>query len=101
MSTLFVRHTKMYWNALAHAAVPVQSHQESLSAGVHRVTVPAFREVVGYPSLLILHLSYIEGYYNRVRRHSALGDKTPAEFEREINLNKKGACSESIASGKT
>ena len=26
---------------------------------------------------------YIEGYYNRVRRHSALGYKSPEEFERE------------------
>ncbi len=34
--------------------------------------------------------SYIEGYYNRVRRHSALGYKSPDEFEREINLKKKG-----------
>ncbi len=25
--------------------------------------------------------SYIEGYYNRVRRHSALGYKSPAEYE--------------------
>ena len=45
--------------------------------------------------------SYIEGYYNRVRRHSALGYKTPAEFEREINLKKKGSSSESFVSGKT
>jgi transposase InsO family protein len=45
--------------------------------------------------------SYIEGYYNRVRRHSALGYKTPAEFEREYNLEKKGASSERIVSGKT
>ncbi len=45
--------------------------------------------------------SYIEGYYNRVRRHSALGDKTPAEFERDINLKKKGESSESFVSGKT
>ena len=27
--------------------------------------------------------NYIEGYYNRVRRHSALGYKSPEEFERE------------------
>ena len=31
--------------------------------------------------------SYIEGYYNRVRRHSGLGYKTPAEFEREWHIN--------------
>ena len=33
---------------------------------------------------------YIEGYYNRVRRHSALGYKTPAEFARDSNLKKIG-----------
>lgn len=27
--------------------------------------------------------NYIEGYYNRLRRHSALGYKSPEEFERE------------------
>jgi len=45
--------------------------------------------------------SYVKGYYNRVRRHSALGYKSPDEFEREINLKKKGSSSESIVSGKT
>ena len=45
--------------------------------------------------------SYIEGYYNRVRRHSALGYKSPDEFERGINLKKKGSSSERIVSGKT
>lgn len=45
--------------------------------------------------------SYIEGYYNRVRRHSALGYKSPEEFEREINLKKKGESSERVVSGKT
>jgi len=33
--------------------------------------------------------SYIEGYYNRVRRHSSLGYKTPEEFEREWHINNK------------
>ncbi len=45
--------------------------------------------------------SYIEGYYNRVRRHSSLGYKSPDEFEREINTKKKGSSSESFVSGKT
>jgi transposase InsO family protein len=45
--------------------------------------------------------SYIEGYYNRMRRHSALGYKTPEEFEREINITKKGVSSERVASSKT
>ena len=42
--------------------------------------------------------SYIEGYYNRVRRHSSLGYKSPDEFEREINLKKKGENSERVVS---
>lgn len=45
--------------------------------------------------------AYIEGYYNRVRRHSALGYKSPAEYEREFNNAKKGSNSESLVSGKT
>ena len=36
------------------------------------------------------NVSYIEGYYNRARRHSASGYKTPAEFECDINLKQKG-----------
>jgi len=42
--------------------------------------------------------SYIEGYYNRVRRHSSLGYKTPAEFEQEFNTKKKGSSNESFVS---
>jgi len=45
--------------------------------------------------------SYIEGYYNRARRHSALGYKTPEEFEREGELTTKGESSERVVSGKT
>jgi transposase InsO family protein len=45
--------------------------------------------------------SYIEGYYNRVRRHSALGYKSPEEFEREIEIKKKEKSNERVASGKT
>ena len=40
--------------------------------------------------------SYIEGYYNRVRRHSSLGYKSPADFERDFNNQKKGSSSESF-----
>ena len=39
--------------------------------------------------------SYIEGYYNRVRRHSAIGYKTPEEFERDHNTKKNGESRES------
>ncbi len=28
---------------------------------------------------------YVEGFYNRVRRHSSLGYISPAEFERTYN----------------
>jgi transposase InsO family protein len=45
--------------------------------------------------------SYIEGYYNRARRHSALDYKTPDEFEREWDFNTKGESSERVVSGKT
>ncbi len=45
--------------------------------------------------------SYIEGYYNRVRRHSALNYKSPEEFEWEIKFKTKGSSSESIVSRKT
>lgn len=41
---------------------------------------------------------YIEGYDNRVRRHSALDYKSPEELEREINLKKKGSSSGSFVS---
>jgi transposase InsO family protein len=43
----------------------------------------------------------IEGYYNRERRHSALGYKTPEEFEREWGLKTKGESSERVSSGQT
>ena len=45
--------------------------------------------------------SYIEGYYNRMRRHSALAYKTPDEFEREWESKTKGESSERVMSGKT
>ena len=45
--------------------------------------------------------SYIEGYYNRMRRHSALGYRTPDGFEREWKIKTKGESSERVMSGKT
>jgi putative transposase len=33
--------------------------------------------------------SYIDGYYNRIRRHSALGYKSPLEFEKELRIKQK------------
>lgn len=34
--------------------------------------------------------SYIEGYYNRIRRHSGLGYLSPLEFEKELATKEKG-----------
>jgi transposase InsO family protein len=33
--------------------------------------------------------SYIEGYYNRIRRHSSLGYKSPMEFEKQLKIKNK------------
>ncbi|MBC7947120.1 MAG: IS3 family transposase [Chitinophagaceae bacterium] len=45
-----------------------------------------FKDVFNYDVF-----NYIEGYYNRVRLHSSLGDKTPMEYEAEIKVkNKEG-----------
>ena len=41
--------------------------------------------------------SYIEGYYNRVRLHSSLGNLSPMEFEMELKTKNKGR-SESFVS---
>ena len=30
--------------------------------------------------------SYIEGYYNRIRRHSSLGYLSPVEFEKQLKI---------------
>jgi transposase InsO family protein len=33
--------------------------------------------------------SYIEGYYNKIRKHSSLGYKSPLEFEGELKRKKE------------
>ena len=33
--------------------------------------------------------SYIEGYYNRIRLHSASGYKSPLEFEKHLEIKNK------------
>ena len=45
--------------------------------------------------------SYIEGYYNRARRHSSLGYKTPEEFEQGWEIKTKGKGGERVVSRKT
>lgn len=35
--------------------------------------------------------SYIEGYYNRIRRHSSLGYLSPIEFEKQLKIKNGGA----------
>jgi transposase InsO family protein len=42
--------------------------------------------------------SYIEGYYNRIRLHSALDYKSPMEYERELKLNERRSVRESSLS---
>jgi transposase InsO family protein len=32
---------------------------------------------------------YLEAFYNRVRRHSSLGFRSPAEFERTYDQNRR------------
>lgn len=41
--------------------------------------------------------SYIEGYYNRIRRHSSLGYMSPLEFEKQLKI-KNGGIKESFIS---
>ncbi len=45
--------------------------------------------------------SYIEGYYNRIRLHSALGYKSPIEFEKYLKLKNKTRSRESFVCRKT
>jgi len=42
--------------------------------------------------------SYIEGYYNRIRRHSSLGYKSPMEYEKELKDKKQNRRKESFLS---
>lgn len=44
--------------------------------------------------------SYIEGYYNLRRLHSSLGDKSPSEFEMELQT-KNGGMIDSLLSKRT
>lgn len=42
--------------------------------------------------------SYIEGYYNRVRLHSAIGYKIPMEYEKELKIKEQRRTTESLVS---
>lgn len=52
---------------------------ELLEEGVFESIEDARSEVFGY----------IEGYYNRTRLHSSLGYKSPAQFEKELEINQR------------
>jgi transposase InsO family protein len=65
------RKGETYDNAFAESLFS-RYKAEVLEGGVFRDAVEARLET----------FSYIEGYYNRVRRHSALGYQSPAEYER-------------------
>ena len=84
------RHGTCYDNAQAESFFP-RYKAELLEGGVFENVEQARSET----------FAYIEGYYNRVRRHSALGYKTPEEFERGHNTMKKGSGSERVVSGIT
>jgi transposase InsO family protein len=42
--------------------------------------------------------SYIEGYYNRIRRHSSLGYMSPLEFEKQLKIKDQRRSKESFVS---
>ncbi len=42
--------------------------------------------------------SYIEGYYNRIRRHSSLGYVSPLEFEKQLKIKNQKRSRESFVS---
>ncbi len=42
--------------------------------------------------------SYIEGYYNRIRRHSSLGYVSPMEFEKQLKIKNQKRSRESFVS---
>jgi putative transposase len=58
---------------------------ELVDGGVFRNVAEAISET----------FSYIEGYYNRIRRHSSLGYLSPIEFERKFDISKNTNAGES------
>jgi transposase InsO family protein len=49
-------------------------------------SVPGSQGALLLPSPLTGIFDYIEGFYNTHRRHSTLGYRSPAEFERQLTL---------------
>ncbi len=64
------RKAETYDNAFAESLFS-RYKAEVLEGGAFRDVVEARMET----------FNYIEGYYNRVRRHSSLGYRSPAEYE--------------------
>lgn len=61
---------------------------ESFLATYKRECVGLAEEAGGYATRAAAQLdffNYAETYYNRARRHSALGFKSPVDFERQLN----------------
>lgn len=53
---------------------------ELIEGGIFESIEPARSEI----------FSYIEGYYNRIRRHSSLGYLSPMEFEKQLKIKNGG-----------
>ena len=62
---------------------------ELVDGGVFRNVAEAISET----------FSYIEGYYNRIRRHSALGYLSPEQFERKFEISKNEKVAKSNRKG--
>ncbi len=61
---------------------------ESFNATYKRECVGLVEAAGGYATRAVARedfFTYVEKYYNRVRRHSALGMRTPVDFEQQLN----------------
>ena len=75
--------------SMSRAANPYDSAtMESFNATYKRECVGLAEERGGYATRAeAMHdfFDYVEKYYNRMRRHSALGYQTPVDFENQLN----------------
>lgn len=75
--------------SMSRAANPYDNAaMESFMATYKRECVGLAEEAGGYATRAAAQLdffNYAETYYNRARRHSALGFKSPVDFERQLN----------------